>query len=692
MMNRLNNRGWRGLLARVVGLTEHTCGKSNGTMRRLPLAGIALLVASMSSQAAVRTVHVVERADVLEGRSFGKSGPYEKILARAWFTLDPKLPANASVRDLNLAVANENGLVEFSADLFVLKPRDPAKGNGTILLEVPNRGGKGMLNRFCFGRAANDPTKDEDFGDKWLLDEGYTLVWLGWQWDVPNRAGILRMEPAPIRADVPTTGLVRSEFIPDHATTRMPLGDRGHLPVPLGKAIRLLVRDSAEVAPVEIPAAKWKLSDNSTEIELPDGFQPGRLYEFVYEGASPVVTGLGLAGVRDIVSYLKHGGGDDVALLNDQSHYLKRSVGFGISQSGRFLRTFLYEGFNADEQGRKVFDGVWADVGGAGRGSFNFRYAQASRDGNPWTNVFYPTDLFPFTGFPEKDPATGREEGLLDKAAQANVVPKLFLTTSSYEYWGRAAALTHMRPDGRADAPLPPDVRAYFFSGAQHYPRSLPLSKAGARHDSNPTDQRPFQRALLRGLESWLKDNVQPPPSVIPRLIKGELTPLTDLHFPHIPGVVPPTHPRLARRLDYGPEFASKGYSTQEPPKVNGAFPLLVPQVDRDGNDLGGIKLPEVAVPLGTFTGWNLRAPGTGAPEQMASFVGSFFPFPQTKAERLRTHDSRLSIEERYADRADYMQRVASVVDALVAQRFILERDRAYALERCGLLWDALVH
>jgi hypothetical protein len=661
-------------------------------MGRLPLAGIALLVAAASSQAAVRTVHIVERADVLDGRSFAKSGPYEKIIARAWFTLDPKLPANQLVRDLNLAVTNEQGLVEFSADVHVLKPRDPSKGNGTILLEVPNRGGKGMLNRFCFARTSHDPTRDEDFGDKWLLDEGYTLVWVGWQWDVPNRPGVLRLEPAPVRSDVPAPGLVRSEFIPDHLTKRMPLGDRGHTPIPLGRALRLLVRDSAEMAPVEIPAAKWKVSDNSAEVEMPDGFQPGRLYEFVYEGASPVVTGLGLAAVRDIVSYLKHGGGDDVALLNDQSRYLKRSIGFGISQSGRFLRTFLYEGFNADEQGHKVFDGIWADVGGAGRGSFNFRYAQASRDGNPWTNVFYPTDVFPFAEFPEKDPATGREDGLLDKAVQANVLPKLFLTTSSYEYWGRAAALTHMRSDGRADAPLPADVRSYFFSGAQHYPRSLPFSKAGARHDSNPTDQRPFQRALLRSLESWVRDNVQPPPSVIPRLIKGELTPLSELHFPTIPGVTPPRHPRLARRLDFGPEFNAKGYSSQEPPTVRGAFPLLIPQVDRDGNDLGGIKLPEVAVPLGTFTGWNLRAPGTGAPDQMASFVGSFFPFPRTKAERLRTHDSRLSIEERYADRADYMQRVASVVDALVAQRFILDRDRTYALERCGLLWDALVH
>ena len=667
-------------------------------MRRVRILGIALratgiaLLATATLDAAVKTVHVVDRSDVLDGRSFGKSGPYEKIEARAWFTLDPKLPANRLIRDLDLAVTNESGQVEFSADVYVLKPRDPARGNGMVLVEVPNRGGKSLLSRFCYGRSMLDPVKDEDFGDKWLLEEGYTLVWIGWQWDVPNRPGLLRLEPAGLRKDVPTPGLVRSEYIPERATPRMPLGDRGHRPIAVGKALRLLVRDSAESQPVEIPAEKWKLAENGAEVDLAEGFQPGRLYEFVYEGASPVVAGLGLAAVRDFATYLKHGGGDDVALLAEQNRYLKHSIGFGISQSGRFLRQFLYEGFNADEQGRKVFDGVWADVAGAGRGSFNYRYAQASRDGNPWNNVFYPTDVFPFGGLPEKDPVTGKEDGLLARALAAGVAPKLFLTNTSYEYWGRAAALIHVQPDGRADSTLAPETRVYFFAGAQHFPRSLPFSKTAERYESNPTDQRPFQRALLHGLELWVRDNIMPPPSVLPRLIKGELALPSEVRFPHIAGVSLPKHPRLARRLDYGAEFPSQGYATKEPPAVLGAFPLLVPQSDADGNDLGGVRLPEVAVPLGTFTGWNFRAPPTGAPEQMASFVGSFFPFPKTKAERDRTHDSRASIEERYQDRADYLRRAAAVVDSLIAERFLLERDRAYALERCGLLWDALLH
>jgi hypothetical protein len=658
------------------------------------LAAAALIAAAgaPSMRAAVRTVHVVERSDVLDGRPMGRSGPYERIVARAEFTLDPHAAANLGIRDLDLAVRNADGLVEFGADVYVLKPRDPSRGNGMVLLEIPNRGSKSLLNRFCYGKGAVDPSKEEEFGDRWLLDEGYTLVWVGWQWDTPNRPNLMRLYGAPVRADADAPGLVNSEFIPDHATTRMSVADRNHEAIAVKRALRLTVRDSAESVPVEIARERWTLNEAATEVEMADGFQPGRLYEFDYEASAPMVAGLGFAAVRDFTTYLKHGGGDDVALLGDQHEHLKRAIGFGISQSGRFLRQFLYEGFNADEQGRKVFDGVWADVAGAGRGSFNFRYAQASRDGNPWGNVFYPTDVFPFTGMPQHDPATGRDDGLLSRSTALGVVPKLFLTNTSYEYWGRAAALVHVMPDGRADESIGGDTRIFFFTGAQHYPRSLPLTKVGARYDSNPTDQRPFQRALLHSLTLWVKEGLAPPPSVVPRIVKGELTTPADVHFPHLNGIGVPKHPRQALRLDFGAEFAAKGYISQLPPIVRGGFPVLVPQVDGDGNDLGGVRLPEVAVPLGTYTGWNLRAPGTGAPEQMVSFIGSFFPFARTKAERERTHDPRPSIEERYVDRADYMRRAAAMVDSLVAQRFLLERDRGFALERCGLLWDAIVH
>jgi hypothetical protein len=632
-----------------------------------------------AAQGAVRNIYVVERGDVLDGVAFGSAGPYERVVARVEFGLNPKLAANRMIRDLQFAPLDEAGEVGFAADLFVLKPRDPARGNGTALFEVANRGGKGMLNRFNFARTSRDPREAEDFGDKWLLEQGYTLVWLGWEWDIPaSLKDGLRLYPPHFRADaLPAAGLVRSEFIPDKKVTVMPLGDRTQEPIPLAKPIALYARDAADEPAREIPSGAWKLSKGARSIEMPAGFEPGRFYEFVYEGKDPVVVGTGLAGVRDLISFLKYGGAE--TLLGDRTTYTRRAIGFGVSQSGRFLRHFLYEGFNADEKGRKVFDGVWADVAGAGRGSFNFRYAQASRDGCPYLNVFYPTDLFPFTDEMEQDPRTGKEDGLLARARAEKVVPKIFYTNNSYEYWGRVAALVHVSADGKRDVPLAPDTRYYFLAGVQHSPRSLPLTKPGTRYTANPVDHRPVQRALLAAMQAWLKDGTQPPPSMYPKLAEGQLTSPDRVKFPAIEGVRVPPHPRLARRLDFGPDFERRGVILREPPEVRGAFPLLVPQVDADGIDLGGIRLPELAVPLATITGWNLRSPERGAPEEMTEFLGSFFPFASTE------------IRKRYASRNDYMRKVGAAADGLIRRRFVLPQDRELVIGHAAKLWDARV-
>jgi len=369
---------------------------------------------------------------------------------------------------------------------------------------------------------------------------------------------------------------------------------------------------------------------------------------------------------------------------------VKLAIGFGISQSGRWLREFVYDGFNADESGRKVFDGVWADVAGAGRGSFNFRYAQPSRDGWPYINVFYPTDLFPFTDMVETDPVTGKSAGLLDRARAARVQPKIFFTNDSSEYWGRAASLIHITADGKHDAPISPDTRIYFMAGVQHFPRSLPFSKQGTQYTINVVDHRPVQRALLAALEAWIKDGVAPPPSVYPHIAAGQLTSLAGLKFPAIEGVTTPQHPRMARRLDFGPEFASHGVILQEPPKVTGAFPVMVPQVDPDGIDLGGVRLPEVSAPLATLTGWNLRAAQRGAPGEIAEFYGSTFPLAKTKEERSAVHDPRLSIAERYAGREEYLKHVNAAANELIRQRFVMPQDRDFVVERAARLWDAL--
>jgi hypothetical protein len=610
----------------------------------------ALLAAlALCAPAAVRRVEVTSRTKIANN--------YEQLSGRVYFGVDPKLAPNRIVRDLQFAPIDARGEVEFSAEFSLLRPADPAKRNGTVLFEVSNRGGKGMLGRFT---------------EAYTAKQGYTLAWLGWEWDIPaSSANLLHFTAPHLRPDaLPASGLVRSEFVPTKTVTSMPLGDRFMDPIAVGKALALYVRDSGDRPARAIPADKWKLAADGRSVDMASGFEAARLYEFVYEGKDPVVAGTGLAAVRDWISYLKHDGQD--------GRVEKRAIGFGISQSGRFLRQFLYDGFNADEQGRRVFDGVWADVAGAGRGSFNYRYAQPSRDGCPFINVFYPTDIFPFV-----------DSAITERARAAKVAPKLFLTNGSYEYWGRVASLIHITPDGKGDAALEPDTRVYFVAAANHGPRSLPLVKSGTRVDVNPLDQRPVQRALLAALEAWVADGVAPPPSQYPKLAAGELATPDRVNFP-VPGVTVPRHPRRARKLDWGPDLATKGIITREPPAEDGAWPLLVPQVDADGIDLGGIRLPEAAVPLATLTGWNLRAPERGASEEMVEFLGSIFPFAKTRADREKAHDPRLSIAERYTGRDDYRQRVSAVADDLVKRRFVLAEDRDAVIDKAMRLWDAL--
>jgi hypothetical protein len=642
---------------------------------------------SCVSQGAVRSVEITERSVILNGQTFGGVGAYERIVGKVHFGLNPKLAANQIVRDLGLAELDTAGEVELTADLYMVKPLDPAKGNGTVLFEVSNRGGKGMLSRFDLARGG------DEFGDKSVLDQGYTLVWLGWEWDIPaQNRNLLHFVAPHFRPEaLPAAGLVRSEFVADRTVTSFSLGDRNQDAIPLARAVGLYASDSAGHRK-PVPAAKWKLSADQKSVEMPAGFEPGQLYEFVYEGKDPVVAGTGLAAIRDCISFLKYGGADTA--LGDVHNGEKRAIGFGISQSGRLLREFVYDGFNADEQGRKVFDGVWADVAGAGRGSFNFRYAQPSRDGWPFLNIFYPTDIFPFTDAIESNPSGGPPDGLLARARTSGVVPKLLLTNNSSEYWGRTAALIHVSADGLEDASPAPDTRVYLLAGAQHTPGVLPLGKQGTRNLRDPVDHRPVQRALLAAMQAWLKDGTAPPPSVYPRLQAGQLTRLDGLKFPAIPdgdGVVKtPPHPRVARKLDFGREFEVFGMPMKEPPDIKGSYPVLVPQVDADGIDLGGIRLPEVAVPVATITGWNLRSAERGAPEESAEFYGSIFPFAKTQADRERAKDPRPSVAERYATRAEYLKRVEAAADDLIARRFVLPQDRAMVIDRAGRLWDAL--
>ena len=659
----------------------------SGKLKRMMRTAAVLCMLCTAANAALVRIEVLERSDVLEGRAFGAVGPYERIVGKAYFAVDPTAEANRIVRDLEKAPRNENGLVEFSADIYVLKPRDPARGNGAVLYEVSNRGKKGMLAMFNRAASSLDPSTAAHFGDGLLLERGYTLLWLGWQFDVPAGADLMRVYPPVIKG---VTGLVRAEIVVDRKVTRHSLADRDHVAYPVvnpaDPKLTLTVRDTANGQRRPVPRGAWRIV-NGTAIEMTAGFEPGRLYELVYTSRDPAVAGLGPAAVRDAIAFLKYGG-NEVTILGEHRRYIKRAYGFGISQSGRFLRTFLYFGFNRDEKGRKVFDGVLSHVAGGGRGSFNHRFAQPSRDGHPFFNLFYPTDIFPFTDLEETDPETGLKDGILTHNTPPEARPKIFYTNSSYEYYGRAASLIHTTPDGAKDFAIPEDTRIYLFAGGQHGPAPFPPVPGLTRKLPNPNPYTWSMRALLGAMDAWVRDGKAPPPSLYPTIGQQTLVPLDAVRFPKIPGVAFPTRIQTAWRVDYGPRFASDGIVTIEPPAVGKPFAMRVPQVDEDGNETSGVRMPQVEAPLATYTGWNLRAPEIGAPQELFSMAGAFVPFPRTRAERQKTGDPRLSVEERYATRAEYLERFAAAARRLADRGYLLDRDVPSLVERAEAEWD----
>ncbi|HEY5029141.1 MAG TPA: alpha/beta hydrolase domain-containing protein [Candidatus Angelobacter sp.] len=665
-----------------------------------------------TSQARVVRVEITSRTDIQEGKPFGSAGGYEKIVGRVCFAVDPANLHNRQIVDLDKAPRNANGEVEFSADLYLLKPKDTAKGNQTLLFEVSNRGGRGILS-IVNGR-------DGEFGDGFLMREGYTVAWVGWEFDLSSQGEHLRLS-APVAHDAggkEIHGLVRTDFTPAEKRDDMPLGhillgpDGGNsYPVddPAGERNKLTVRDSPTGKREMIPRSEWsfshvvqgQLTADPHYIHLKSGFLPGKIYELVYTAKDPAVVGVGLAAVRDFLSYLKY---DPQATAP-----IKRVYAVGISQSGRFLRHFIYQDFNADEQGRQVMDGVIAHVAGAGRGSFNHRFAQPSRDAQPMSSLFFPTDLFPFTDLPEDDPNTNNKGGLLDAPAKSGSVPKIFFTNTSYEYWGRAASLIHTTADGRKDIALSPNVRVYFLAGLQHFSGGFPPQKSVPGSPDYTTQQRqnpnPIQwywRALIMDMDQWVRDGKEPPASVYPRIADKTLVPLAQWRFPMIPGVNTPHEVSTAYLLNFqvrvvDVNFGKKGSVSPErkevvePPVIGGVFNALVPQSDVDGNDLGGVRLPELQAPLVTYTGWNLRDPSIGAPEQRVSFLGSWIPLARTAEERKKSGDPRLSIAERYASQEDYMSKFEKAAQKLIEQRFLLQEDLPAILERGKLEWKAIV-
>jgi hypothetical protein len=588
---------------------------------------LCLVVATPASARVVR-VEILGQADI----AFG----YERIDARVHFEVDPANPRNQRIVDLDRADSRA-----FWADLVLLRPR--CGGNGVLHLEVPNRGG--------LGRSA-DPARDD-----FLFRRGYTLAWLGWQFDVRDEPGRLRLA-APVARGV--RGRVRSDFIveqpaAEHHIGHVIVGAIGGQGYPVADAEDpanvLTERDDVTAARRVIPRERWRFTSETT-VALDGGFVPGTIYEIVYTAADPAVVGTGLAAVRDFVSYLKH---DPAAIASVTTAY-----GFGISQSGRFLRHLVYEGFNADEQGRQVFDGLLVHVAGAGRGNFNHRFAQPSRDAQPVVPAFYPVDLFPFTDTPTTDPFSGRAAGLLDRAVAEKVVPKIFYVNTGYEYWSRGGSLIHTTPDGTADVEPPATTRIYVLTGHGHIGGPFPPQRpAGGQHLQNFLNYWPLTHALVDALDAWVRQGTEPPPSRYPRLADGTLV--------------------RASTLSSAPPFAYDPFATEqsaEPPRVLGTYTALVPRVDSDGNETGGVRMPFHTVPLAIHTSWNLRDPATGFPRYRASFIGSLIPF------------SPAAIATRYHSRDEYLGRFTVETMELIESRYLVREDLHDLVQRAMALWD----
>lgn len=637
-------------------------------------------------------IQIDSRAPLAAGAAFDHSGGYERLNGTVHFAVDPNAPAYRAVVDLDRAPTNVRGEVEFSAEFCIVKPLELAAGNRRILFDVINRGNVRALQFFNSAVPSNAPSALEHAGNGFLMRRGYTVVALAWQGDI--LPGIDRMSmrlPIAGLPDAPITGPVRMEFIADRpGITCVPLSGNDYThSYPAASldthAARLTCREYAHEPRRPIAAAAWRFAQldaggnpiaSPIHCHLPEGFRPGWIYELVYTAKDPLVLGLGFSGVRDFLSFLRHDEYDANGVANPLCRpgaRVERVYGWGRSQSGRFLREFVYRGWNADARGRRVFDGVHPHVTGAGRVTLNYRFAQPGRYPRQHEDHTVASDQFPFAYGLGTDPFSGRADAILKRP---DTDPLVIHSQTASEYWQRRGSLVHTDAFG-SDLPEHPRARVYFFASSQHFatPGGGP-ERGPHRHPSNPLDTSALLRALLDALDAWVTHGTAPPPSRVPRRADGTLVSAKELatHFPSIPGAACPRNPNRLSVIDFGPGYAS-GRFDLEPPHEDREreYTVLVPQVDADGNDQAGIRTPHIAVPLATYTGWNFRA--HGSTEALFSIVGSFLPFAPDAETRRRGTDPRPSIAERYRSHQDYIARIALAGQALVDARLLLAED-----------------
>ncbi len=626
--------------------------------------------ATFSAHAQVTRFEVLESVPAFEGRSFGNVGPYVRVTARATIAVDPFDRRNAVIADIAQAPRNAAGRVEATADVVLLRPADPARGNGTLLVDVPNRGRKLAPQLFddAAQPGANNADKTGDAGIAFLHRQGYSMAWIGWQADIPSQPGQLALR-APVLPGV--TGPVRDEFLFDHL--RSPATATLSWPLAPAADLAVTVRPRWD-APRQTPPglAVRATGAQTVEITRPEsGFDAGALYEVTYVARDPVVLGLGFAATRDVAAFLKRDTSAANPLAVNGRPGVQRAIGFGVSQSGRFLRDFLYFGFNEDLAGGIVFEGLMPHVAGARRMATNFRFGLPGRNPRHAQDPAWQADLFPFTYETLQDPLSGRRDGLLLRCRATTTCPKVIHTDSEHEWWASRASLLVTDTAGN-HLDLPADVRAYMIAGTPHFAEpAAALRRAPTMAlPVNPMHAGPPMRALLSSMEAWLTHGTPPPASRVPMREHGTLVEASLAVPVSVPG------------LPYAALYTGASHTdpTVMPPRELGRYPVFVPLADADGISVAGVRMLPLAVPRATYTGWNPRATGFG-PGNLFPLQGAVVPFLATRAEREAARDPRLSLEERYRDAAAYVEAVRAAAAQLVAERLLLPEDAQRAVE-----------
>jgi alpha/beta hydrolase family protein len=640
-------------------------------------------VATVTEARITQIVFNSRESPTLGGTSFGKVGQYEKLVGRAFGEVDPNDRRNAVIADIRLAPRNAKGMVEYSMDIYLLKPVYLSNSSHRVLFDINNRGDKRALVVLNDNAASgNDPTTAADAGNGFLMRQGYVIVWSGW--DVTAAPGKNRLTiTVPVARNPDGSSIVGpalEEFVKETGT--MTKGALTYPAASLDKSrANLTVRNHFSDRPTPIPETGWEYIDEHAIRLLPAGtaFQPGTLYEFTYPATNPVVAGLGFAATRDFAAFLRHAAADDEGTANPLAGGVQFFYTFGISQASRFMHDFLYLGFNEDEQGRRVFDASYNYVGAGSGGFFNYRFAQPGRTHRQHIARWYPELQFPFTNQVIFDSITGRTDGRLRRCLATNTCPKIFEVNAANNYWAKAGSLLDTDTSGkdlRLDKAT--NVRIYLFSSLTANAATEATGANVCQQSKNSVPDNPGHRALLVALDDWVSRGREPPPSQVPRRSNGTLVPplpQESMGFPRIPGVKYNGLLHTGDAFNFGPSF-DQGILTVLPPVIRrSAYPVLVPKTDRDGIDVAGIRLPEIAVPQATYTGWSLLAGPAAGDGCYGAGAGQQINFARTKAERLASGDPRLSMEERYHTHDGYVREVVQAVRKLVKDRLLLEED-----------------